>query len=113
LSATVLFEPLEVVFPAGDGAPYTLASGRADTPAAALPLGMLASTTRTPIEALPQVKPGAAQSTTAPTEAWARWLPPGVDGKTAGLWLVLGLGVLVLGGVAWALLRQLNTRTEG
>jgi hypothetical protein len=33
-----------------------------------------------------------------------------VDGKTAALWLVLGAGVLLLGGVAWALLRQLNAK---
>jgi hypothetical protein len=41
---------------------------------------------------------------------WNRWLPRGVDQKTAGLWLVLALGVLVLGGVAWSLLRQVNAK---
>jgi hypothetical protein len=113
LTVRAQFEPLEVVFPAGDGGPYTLAAGRPATPQAALPLGMLASTTATPIAALPLVTVGAAQSSPAPAPGWwSPWLPRHVDGKTASLWLVLALGVLLLGGVAWALLRQLNAKRD-
>ena len=36
----------------------------------------------------------------------------GVDTKTATLWAVLAVGVLVLGGVAWALLRQVNASRD-
>jgi hypothetical protein len=108
LKARVLLEPLEVVFPAGDAGPYTLAAGRAYTPSAALPLGMLAATTSTPIAELPLATLAAAQGTTPATGWWTPWLPRGVDTKTATLWGVLAVGVLVLGGVAWALLRQLN-----
>ena len=35
-------------------------------------------------------------------------LPHGLDTRSASLWAVLGVGVLVLGGVAWSLLRQLQ-----
>ena len=111
LTARVLFEPVEVVFPAGSATPYQLAAGRSATPSAALPLGMLAATTTTRVDALPLVKVGAVQSPRDPAgAAWHAWLPRGVDGKTAALWLVLGAGVLLLGGVAWALLRQLNAK---
>ena len=112
LKARVLFEPLEVVFPAGDAGPYTLAAGRAATPAAALPLGMLAATTSTPIASLPLATLSAAQGTAPVTGWWTPWLPRGVDTKTATLWAVLAVGVLVLGGVAWALLRQVNAARD-
>jgi hypothetical protein len=108
LAARVLFEPVEVVFPAGSAGPYQLVAGRAGTVAAALPLGMLAATTSTRVNALPAARIAAAQAD-APA-ADIRWLPRGVDQKTAGLWLVLALGVLVLGAVAWSLLRQVNAR---
>jgi hypothetical protein len=99
------------VFPAGSATPYQLAAGRCATPSAALPLGMLAATTTTRVDALPLVKVGAVQAPRDPSgAAWDAWLPRGVDGKTAALWLVLGTGVLLLGGVAWALLRQLNAK---
>lgn len=113
LKARALFEPLEVVFPAGDAGPYTLAAGRASTPAAALPLGLLAATTSTPIAALPLATLAAAQGTAPASGWWTPWLPRGVDTKTATLWGVLALGVLLLGGVAWALLRQVNAGRDG
>ena len=114
LAARVLFEPLELVFPAGSAGPYQIAAGRAATPAAALPLGMLAATTTTRVDALPLVKLSSMQGAAEPAAgSWQRWLPRGVDGKTAGLWLVLAVGVLLLGGVAWTLLRQLNAKPPG
>jgi len=36
-------------------------------------------------------------------------LVPGVPLRTVLLWLVLGIGVLALGGVAYALMRQLKS----
>jgi Protein of unknown function (DUF3999) len=109
LSAQALFDPLELVFVAGASGPYQLAAGRKATPPAALPLAMLSATTRTPVAELPAARIARIDSAPAATAPWwGRWLPRGVDGKTAGLWLVLALGVLLLGGVAWSLLRQLD-----
>jgi hypothetical protein len=106
LSARALFDPVDVVFVAGRPAPYQLAGGRAATRAGALPLAMLSTTTPTRLDDLPRARISEMKST--PAEQPVGWLPRGVDGKTAGLWGVLGLGVLVLGAVAWSLLRQLN-----
>lgn len=107
LQARAVFEPLEVVFVAGAAAPYRLAAGHAEAPRAGLPLDVLAVTGPTDLAALPLARIAGVQVTpAAPVPAWARWLPAGVDGRTAGLWLVLVLGVLVLGGAAWSLLRQ-------
>ena len=108
LAARVLFEPQEVVFAAGSAAPYQLAAGRDGTRAAALPLSLLAATLSTRIEALPVARIASVQVRREPPSPWQRWLPHGVDGKTAGLWLVLVLGVLLLGAVAWSLLKQVD-----
>jgi hypothetical protein len=111
LAARILFEPIEVVFPAGAAGPYQLAAGRSATGAAALPLAMLAATTSARVQDLPAARIVSTQSEASPPAGWAsRWLPRGVDSKTAGLWLVLTLGVLLLGGVAWSLLRQINAK---
>jgi hypothetical protein len=113
LTARVLFEPRDVVFPAGAATPYQLAAGRAGTAPGDLPLAMLAAASSVRVDALPLAKVGAVQSAPAPARAaWAGWLPRGVDEKIAGLWLVLGLGVLLLGGVAWALLREMNATRD-
>lgn len=37
-------------------------------------------------------------------------MPSGVDSRAAGLWLVLAVGVLVLGGVAWSLVGQVRRK---
>lgn len=109
LAARVQFDPVELVFVAGGSAPYVLAAGRASTASAALPLGMLAATSPLKIADLPAARVVSSQAEpAAPAPAWARWVPRGVDSKSAGLWLVLALGVLVLGAVAWSLLRQLD-----
>lgn len=111
LTARVHFEPVEVVFPAGNAPPYQLAAGRPRTPPAALPVAMLAATLAVRVDALPLVQAASVQVTPeAAAPAWARWLPRGVDSRTAVLWLVLAGGVLLLGAVAWALLRQLNAK---
>jgi hypothetical protein len=111
LTARLLFEPVDVVFPAGSAAPYQLVAGRAGTGSAALPLAMLAATTTTRLEALPAVRIAATRSEPLPGAGrWNQWLPRGVDQKTAALWLVLVVGVLLLGAVAWSLLRQVNAK---
>lgn len=113
LDARVQFEPLELVFPAGQGGPYVVAAGRAGTTQAALPVAMLAATTSTRVQDLPAV--GIASVQSAPAAAaggWSRWLPRGMDSRSAGLWLVLVLGVLLLAGVAWSLLRQVNAQRD-
>lgn len=114
LAARVLFEPVDVVFPAGAAGPYQLVAGREATTAAALPIGMLAATTTTAVDALPAARIASVQAAAGPrTGFWTPWLPRGVDNKTAGLWAVLLAGVLLLGGVAWSLLRQVNARPQG
>ena len=110
LQAQAQFAPLEVVFVAGAGS-QQLAAGRAHTPAAALPLAVLAGTTALSLESLPLARVTAVRETpVAPPPAWAAWLPAGADPRTVGLWLVLALGVALLGGVAFALLRQLQAQ---
>lgn len=113
LSARVLFDPIDIVFVAGGSGTYRLAAGRPSTTAVALPLRMLAATTPTPVDELPAARIARVESTPpAARPAWARWLPRGVEPRTAGLWAVLLAGVLLLGGVAWTLLRQLAGKTD-
>jgi len=108
LAVKALFDPVEVVFVAGASGPYQLAAGRADTAPAALPLAMLAATTSVKLEHLPQARITATEA--VPQAVRPAWLPRGLDSRTAALWAVLLAGVLVLGGVAWSLLRQLKAR---
>jgi hypothetical protein len=109
LMAEAAFDPLQLVFVAGGEAPYEVAAGRAATPAAALPLSMLANASSVKVDELPAAT--FARVEAAPPgqrSGVAAWLPRGVEPRTALLWAVLGGGVLLLGGVAWSLLRQLN-----
>lgn len=101
-----LFDPVELVFLAGDRGPYQLAAGREATKEAALPLAMLAATTTSRIADLPAVRVREARS--VPVAVRPDWMPHGLDTRTAGLWAVLTLGVLLLGAVAFSLLRQLK-----
>ncbi|MCC2635754.1 MAG: hypothetical protein K0S48_3640, partial [Ramlibacter sp.] len=106
LAVRALFDPVEVVFVAGDRGPYQLAAGREATREAALPLAMLAATTTSRIADLPVARVREARS--VPQAARPDWMPHGLDTRTAGLWAVLTLGVLLLGAVAFSLLRQLK-----
>ncbi len=111
LSARVLFDPIDIVFVAGGSGTYRLAVGRPATSAVALPLRVLAATTATPVDDLPAARIARVESSVdAARPAWARWLPRYVEPRTAGLWAVLLVGVLLLGGVAWSLLRQLAAK---
>lgn len=109
LAVRAVFAPLEIVFLAGTAGPYQLAAGRAETPPSALPLAMLAGTGAARPQDLPAARIGEVRERPpAPAPAWAAWLPAGTDGRTLMLWLVLAAGVALLGGVAFALLRQMN-----
>jgi hypothetical protein len=109
LEARVQFEPLALVFVAGAQGPYQLAAGHGRAGPTALTLAQWTAATQVRPEDLPVARIAGVQATTEAAPAWlARWLPPGIDARTATLWLVLGTGVLVLGGVAWALLHQLG-----
>ncbi|HSV47469.1 MAG TPA: DUF3999 family protein [Ramlibacter sp.] len=110
LQATVEFAPLQLAFVATGSPPFTLAVGRPETPAAALPASMLAGTLGgKKLDSLPEARLGPASITApAPPDVLDRLLPEGLSRKTAVLWVVLLAGVLLLAGVAWSLLRQLK-----
>jgi hypothetical protein len=113
LDASAEFAPVRLVFVANGSAPFQLAAGRADTPRAALAVSVLASTLGgKKIDELPEAVVGA--GTLAPGPEAATGLAAviqqaGISQRTALLWAVLIAGVLLLGGVAWSLMRQLKT----
>jgi len=109
---TALLPPVQLVFVASGSPPFTLAAGRADAADARLPLASL----------LPGYEPGAQAKLPAATLAAALETPAAVPTTVPGsqrdarkwlLWAVLLAGVLILGGMAWALLRQLKTPASG
>jgi len=111
LQASAEFDPVRLVFVATGNGPFQLAAGRTNTPRAALPLGMLASALGDKkVEDLPEARLGAATIESPVPPGWfAQLRPAGVSEKTAVLWAVLIAGVLLLGGVAWSLMRQLKS----
>lgn len=109
LSAGVEFAPVQVVFVASGAAPFQLAAGRAGTDVAALPAAMLTGSLPLKLADLPEARIGAVQLREAAAAGpFASLFPPGQSGRSLLLWAVLGGGVLLLGGVAWALFRQLK-----
>lgn len=111
LQANAEFDPVQLVFVATGNGPFQLAAGRMSTPRAALPLGVLASALGDKkVEDLPEAGLGAATIESPVPPGWfAQLRPAGVSEKTAVLWAVLIGGVLLLGGAAWSLLRQLKS----
>lgn len=100
-----------VVFLNGGTPPYTLSFGRADAKPAARPLDQVApGFTPQELGQLEQAQPGAL--TTGPGSAAAASAATqaglAAQQRTYVLWGVLLLGVLVLGGLAWKLVRQMN-----
>lgn len=106
---TAWLAPAQLVVVASGAGPFTLAAGRADAPAVHLPLASLipghepGAQARLPLATLDiatAANPLPALPTTAPAgqRDLRRWL----------LWAVLAGGVLLLGGMAWVLMRQLN-----
>lgn len=126
LLATVEFAPVQIAFLASGPGPYTLAAGRARTEPAAVEASLLG--------AVLGGTPGAGSADGAADRAAEKWaaLPAASIGnvqvvaldsagsgagddwrarltsRSALLWAVLVLGVLVLGGVAYSLLKQLK-----
>jgi hypothetical protein len=100
-----------VHYPATGSGPFQLAAGRANTAQAALPLNMLAAPLGSrKVQDLPEATLGMATvASMAEPGPLTRALPAGVSDKAALLWAVLIAGVLLLGGVAWSLLRQLKS----
>ncbi len=112
LQATLEFAPLQLAFLASGAGPFTLAVGRSHTDAASVETSVLGSVAPDRLNTLPlanvtlvEERPAGALATAAPD-----WLPAGTSLRSVLLWLVLGLGVLVLGAVAYSLMRQLAAR---
>jgi hypothetical protein len=114
LQATVEFAPVQLAFVASGMGPFTLAAGRANTPAAAVDASLFGAVSPAKLAELPLATVDALQSD-APSAvpAWmAAWLPAGVPWRSVLLWGVLLAGVLALGGVAVSLMRQLNRKQD-
>ena len=109
LQAAVEFASWQLAFLASGSGPFTLAVGRANTPLAAIEAGVLGAVSPAKLAELPAVAIRAPVVAPQASQPWAtKWLPNGVSLRTAALWLVLVAGVLVLAGVAYGLLRQIN-----
>ncbi len=111
LQAGAEFEPLRLVFVATGAGPFELAAGRADTKAAALPLDTIAAALGgRKLDDLPAAAVGTGLVQAAGEAGLlARWWPGReAPGRAAVLWAVLIAGVMLLGAVAWSLLRQLK-----
>jgi hypothetical protein len=107
LRARAEFDPPQLMFVASGPGPYALTAGHRNAAVAALPAatitGMLGAKK---IDDVPLATAGPAVE--APLAAGVfDWLP-GTPGRQAVLWAVLIAGVMVLGGVAWSLLRQMK-----
>lgn len=112
LQATAEFEPVQLAFLASGTGPFELAVGRAHTPAAAVHASLLSAVVPGKLQDLPQAEitqvrpaPGVAGDSVL-----QRLLPAGTEPRSVLLWAVLLAGVLVLAGVAYALLRQLSAK---
>lgn len=109
IQAQAEFEPMQIAFVASGAGPFELALGGAGIRPGAVALDAIASALgdRRPHE-LPQASVGTAQRTEVQAPSIFGIAMPSAPGKPALLWAVLIAGVLVLGGVAWSLLRQLK-----
>jgi hypothetical protein len=114
LQATVEFAPVQLAFIASGAGPFTLAAGRANTPAAAVDAGLFGAVSPSKLAELPLATVEALQADApAAAPAWmAAWLPAGVPWRSVLLWGVLLVGVVVLGGVAVSLMRQLQRKQD-
>ena len=114
LQATVEFAPVQVAFLASGAGPFTLAVGRAQTAAAAVDASLLGSVTPAKLAELPLAMLSDVVVQTPASSgldrAASRWLPDGVPLRSVLLWVVLGLGVLALGAVAYSLVRQMAAK---
>ncbi len=114
LQASAEFRPLQVLFMASGPGPFVLAAGRAQTPAAALNLSDLqavvpANTEQLPMARIAQVTLSTPKKEAADTSWWGA-ITSSTNQRAWALWGILIAGVVLLGGVAWKLIGQLNTK---
>ncbi len=112
LQAALEFEPVQLVFLTTGKPPFELVAGHPRSTPSAISSAVLASAMATKLEDLPsasianvRLQPASATGSTL-----QGWLPAGTEQRSVALWAVLLVGVLVLGGVAYTLLRQLSAR---
>nr|WP_315490241.1 DUF3999 family protein [uncultured Rhodoferax sp.] len=114
MQATVEFAPMQVAFLTSGLGPFTLAVGRAQTAMAAVDASLLGSVTPAKLIELPLATLSDVVVQTPPNTgldgAASRWLPDGVSLRSVLLWLVLGVGVMALGAVAYSLMRQMSAK---
>lgn len=108
LDAAVEFLPVEVAFLVSGEGPFVLAAGRARTDAAALAPDMLVTAGGKKLDELPLAKIGEVLPAGVGSGSFIDKMIPGQQNRSLVLWLVLGAGVLVLGGAAFALFRQMR-----
>lgn len=94
------YPPLQVVFVATGEGPFTIATGKPGLGTAALPVSTLIPGYVAAGEFALPLLPAKLVSSVATTKAWAD-----VVGRSALLWAVLGIAVVVLAGLAISLLR--------
>lgn len=108
LDVAVEFLPVEVAFLVSGEGPFVLAAGRARTDAAALATDMLITAGGKKLDELPLAKIGEVLPAGTGSGSAIDRIIPGQENRSLVLWLVLGVGVLVLGGAAFALFRQMR-----
>lgn len=113
LQTRLQLQPVTLAFLANGQAPYVLAVGRADVPAAALPATTLTTAAATHPHTWPLATVGGAVA--APhmqakrfADRWRYFLEDS-NAHTGFLWMVLGAAVLALGAVALKLLRSTHS----
>jgi hypothetical protein len=105
------WQPATLVFLTGGMPPYTLSFGRSDATPASQSLGQVApGFTPSELRQLEQALPGELQTGHAERSAASDASLAGISARnrTFILWGVLLLGVVVLGGMAWRLIRQMR-----
>ena len=112
----ISWQPATLVFLAGGVAPYTLNFGRSDIRSAAQSLSQVAPNFSTQeLAQLEQAQFGALQTRAVALGADSDAAKAGLSARNRSfiLWAVLLLGVVVLGGMAWRLTKQINTPPRG
>jgi hypothetical protein len=111
-TARVGLEPVHIAFLATGTAPFELAVGQATATPAAVDLSLIQSAVATGLQDVPQATLGSVTHSGQGGRAGAAGSLSGLLSGSRLLWAVLVLGVLVLGGVAVSLLRQLGQKPQ-
>lgn len=110
----ISWQPATLVFLTGGTPPYTLGFGRADADNAALPLNQVAPNfSAQELGQIEQVQTGALQAGSGGGNAESAALQASLAASKRSyvLWGVLLLGVLVLAGLTWKLVKQMGNET--